>query len=481
MPVVLTMENLFSMMQSIDFEELPKTFKDAIKVTRSLGLRYLWIDSLCIIQDSREDWEKESALMCQIYSNGFCNISAAAAKNCLEGLFFDRHPIETRPVNVFLRPSNVLPAMYTLYGRDVWGKDVDESPLNRRGWVLQERLLSRRNLHFSHDQLFWECCESTACELFPEAMPNSTGGERPNETLKLTFSEFTNSVERSGGEMSSDEFRKLWDRLVKSFSACSLTIETDKLTAFGGLAARIEEVYGGRYYAGIWRDDLVKQLCWSRDHMNGFDRQLSQLPMVPYGTRTLGAYVAPSWSWASCPYPVTHIFWPLYSHESDATYLLSVLDVHVDLASANLYGQVTGGHLLLQGCLGKLEVSGGTFTIFRQLNSVQQWNNDLSFIWDAHGEDWAFAEGTILYIMPVTIIREGNNQEQLLTGIVMRLNGTNPVTFQRCGQFTSYTDEVSNILRAEWENFDETFMEPYVSLDTCRSDKGGLLYSIKIV
>lgn len=66
---------------NIFLSDLPPLFQDAIIITRQLGLRYLWIDSLCIIQDSLRDWETEAAKMASIYQNSYVTISATDASN----------------------------------------------------------------------------------------------------------------------------------------------------------------------------------------------------------------------------------------------------------------------------------------------------------------------------------------------------------------------------------------------------------------
>ena len=97
MPKKLLQYNILSMKDRIELSDLSKTFQDAMKVAQYLGLRYIWIDSLCIIQDSKEDWQKEAGLMGQVYSNSVCKISATGASDGSKGLFFDRHPLAIRP------------------------------------------------------------------------------------------------------------------------------------------------------------------------------------------------------------------------------------------------------------------------------------------------------------------------------------------------------------------------------------------------
>jgi hypothetical protein len=158
--------------ERILFENLPKTFQDSILVAQRLFISYLWIDSLCIIQDSLEDWRAESALMGKVYSGSYCNISATAAADGADGLFFGEQVNGLRIVQLTMYddPRRSEAKLCSVHDSDFFTKSIDSAPLNRRGWVLQERLLSRCNLHFGEKQVLWECCELNACELMPDGL-----------------------------------------------------------------------------------------------------------------------------------------------------------------------------------------------------------------------------------------------------------------------------------------------------------------------
>jgi hypothetical protein len=98
MPFMLVSSNIHHLMDKIVVSELPITFQHAIAITKRLGIRYIWIDSLCIIQDSEDDWRRESSTMNQVYQFGYCNIAAAAAANSSEGCFFKRSSIAIEPL-----------------------------------------------------------------------------------------------------------------------------------------------------------------------------------------------------------------------------------------------------------------------------------------------------------------------------------------------------------------------------------------------
>lgn len=168
----LQKSNLEKMQASIDCKELPRTFQDAIGVARRLGLRFLWIDSLCIIQDSIEDWTMQSAVMGDIYQNSFITIAAIAAKDGRFGCFSTRDPRLVEPCKAVITKRKggtlsytILTGLHVIVPFLIWSDGVGNAPLNKRGCVLQERILSPRTIHFGEDQLFWECRELVSIAL----------------------------------------------------------------------------------------------------------------------------------------------------------------------------------------------------------------------------------------------------------------------------------------------------------------------------
>lgn len=286
MPLTLTTENINSLMLSIDFELLPKTFQQAVQVSRFLGIQYIWIDSLCIIQDNPTDWEMEAVLMSQVYSHGVFNISATAAENGSTGLFSDRDPAAVRPVNICLPQRDGTTGFYTFSTESefgVWYR-LKEAPLNRRGWVLQERLLSRKNILFARNQIFMECSETRMCETFPISTSVSFKAE-----TKVAFGKVT-----LGQRLSSQEFDDLWYDVVSDYTTCFLSKDTDRLVAIGGLATVLQEMCGDRYLAGLWYENLISQLCWRRTGLekSSWRRNENQFPVSSWSEG--GGYIAPS-------------------------------------------------------------------------------------------------------------------------------------------------------------------------------------------
>lgn len=153
--------NIEAFRQSIPFDKLPESFQDAVTVTRSLGVRYLWIDSLCIIQgDDTRDWEAEAGRMEQVFSGAYFTIAASSACSSADG--FLRPGRQPRDSVTLGASSGVI--THICQNIDDFRQHVEGSVLNKRGWVLQERALSRRSIHFTSTQVYFECGRGVHCE-----------------------------------------------------------------------------------------------------------------------------------------------------------------------------------------------------------------------------------------------------------------------------------------------------------------------------
>jgi hypothetical protein len=151
--------NIDKLKKGINVMDLPRTFQDAVRITRGLGVQYLWIDSLCIIQDDPHDWDMESKLMEQVFSSGYATIAASCASGTEDGFI---KPYPERQCVAAGTPSGSL--YYLCNSIDDFHLDVDQGGLNKRGWVLQERALSRRTIYFTEQQSYWECGGGVRCE-----------------------------------------------------------------------------------------------------------------------------------------------------------------------------------------------------------------------------------------------------------------------------------------------------------------------------
>lgn len=170
--LLLLMNTAQSLREDQPLSLLPRTFRDAFTIIERLNVRYLWIDRLCIFQDSQDDWRRESSSMGYIYKNALLNISALSAKNDGGGCFVSRDPAKVTAtiVNICVDgPNNPKPYRFRMEKGWAWRMTFESEPLPNRGWILQERVLSPRVLHFGK-QVFWECGECNCCELHPKTV-----------------------------------------------------------------------------------------------------------------------------------------------------------------------------------------------------------------------------------------------------------------------------------------------------------------------
>jgi hypothetical protein len=144
-------------LQGFSYDELPRTFQDAVRVTRQLGKKFLWIDALCIIQGPDGDWETEARAMEDVFACAYCTIAASSARGWEDG--FLKPDLDSLRIGMQGIPSTPTCACD-------FDKDVEEGPLMKRAWVLQERVLSRRTIHFAATHTYWECGKGVRCEQF---------------------------------------------------------------------------------------------------------------------------------------------------------------------------------------------------------------------------------------------------------------------------------------------------------------------------
>ena len=196
-PFMLTLENHDRLLDGINLELLPKTFRDAIKITKELGISYLWIDSLCIIQNSEEDWERECVKMVDVYANAAVTICASDSTDSSGGCFRVRDPLEYYPLHLIYDSDRIL--TIKMEDRDIdsiLNLEVNKSSLNKRGWTFQERALSRRLLHFGKS-VFWECNTILASEFHPVGQ-----GYKRDPRFRFDGSRYTATEMRSRQNMS---------------------------------------------------------------------------------------------------------------------------------------------------------------------------------------------------------------------------------------------------------------------------------------
>lgn len=355
MPILTNRDNFQQMLCGIPFQSLTKTFQDAIIITRRLGYKYVWIDSLCILQGDIDDWVRESGIMGSIFAGCSVNIVAAAARDGSVGCFFDRDPAMDYGFKAYAPAERD-------HKRTLWNFYLACKPKcfpNDRAWCFQETLLAPRSLYFYRNQVYWQCRVLEANEAFPQGLNH--------RDLPLRS--------RTGywGMMKSPSVKNVpreWFELVNSYSGAHLTYWKDKLPAISGIArafcrehaldrAKGDDGRGQHYLAGLWRYSLEEQLFW--------------LNLYNSATTKPGPPHPPSWSWSSVAGSISGC---LHSPSDSMKVNFRVLDVQVTLATEDEYGAVTSGRLVLQ-ChtlipvtLGKVSGRMWEYHFYLSVNSV---------------------------------------------------------------------------------------------------------------
>ncbi|KAF2002670.1 HET-domain-containing protein [Amniculicola lignicola CBS 123094] len=273
------------LVSNIPFDALPPLFQDAIIITRQLGIRYIWIDSLCIIQDSSRDWETESAKMGAIYENSYVTISATDSGDSNTRCLVDRRKAIKIPYENTAKKEFELRARLI---QDHHPDTVEREParpaghLMTRAWALQEHTLSTRILHYTATELLFECKTSYRCECLPS-----------RKTYPTTPSIIPKAITKRSKDLSA--VWDAWQRVVEQYSKRDLTVASDKLPAISGVAAKIKDATGSSYLAGLWKDNLATDLLWSSISSP------SDLKLY-----ALEKYRGPTFSWASLNAPVSY-------------------------------------------------------------------------------------------------------------------------------------------------------------------------------
>jgi hypothetical protein len=292
----------------IPWDHMPKTFQEAIQITFSLGLKYIWIDSLCIIQDDDADWRKEGSRMAFIYSQSYLTIAATKSSSSAGGCFSVSSP---RYLGSRYDVKDSYGDGYTIHAHPQLKHDQDtEFPLLRRGWVFQERLLSPRILHFGPEEMLWECMSYWTCEC----------------NFWVDYSIVRKSKEWWRKKGDSPAVR--WQKIVEEYSSKLLTFEADIFPALQGVSKHLQGQRNCAYYAGLWEDTILKDLLWFR-----------WFPAI----RTQ-AWRAPSWSWAAGKGGAV---WT--DMKGKFTPYFSVLEISTESIGTDPLGGLKSGSLRLRG------------------------------------------------------------------------------------------------------------------------------------
>jgi hypothetical protein len=426
----LLKENLDELKAGILIDNLAQTFRDAVEVTRKFNIHYLWIDSLCIIQNSIDDWNKEALQMSQVYKHAICNIAATGAVDSTKGLFFDKNLHLVRPCKISIPARQTPTDVETVYivDENFWQDRVEKAPLIRRAWVVQERLLARRVLHFNRDPLYWECQEKSACEVFPAAMPMCMMVDGNFKDIVPYTGAPGNSSKGSINSVISKEW--IWRRLLSSYTGAQLTNPGDKEAALSGIVKVLEGVFADTCIAGLWRKGLPAQLAWSA---------------APPATSS-PTYRAPSWSWLSIV-GKTYAFASPAKKENDSdpllisSYVVAELeDIFITRAGESALSPITSGFIRLRGMLYPVTWK-DVYAFDGCMTSLKIEGSGGEGLY-GYFDDRTFRATRSGWIMQIVVQRESG--KFFGHGLLLRRNANG--VFRRIGYVASYHPSARNLL-----------------------------------
>jgi hypothetical protein len=333
-----TRANVQDRHRRIELSQLPQTIRDAIEVTRSLGLVYLWVDALCIIQDDPEDCATEMAKMASIYLGATITISATSAKDCKEGFLGDRDLASAYGSLFrlsFCGGDDGVRGSMLLSEHPIC--DTNQEPIDERAWTMQEHHLSLRLIRFGSKQTTWKCLT----DFF-----SIDGGSTPHPTNKDTIfsideshrvTEVQSRIKESGGWGKSVVLSH-WLEGISEYTNRKLSKSSDKLPACAALAESVANTLGwgpSNYLAGLWENDIQAQLLW-------FRREGMKAERIS----------GPTWSWASLDGPVTFFQRQFleYAGEVNARATLKK-SIIIHKIEGQKYFEVESGRLWLNGRL----------------------------------------------------------------------------------------------------------------------------------
>jgi hypothetical protein len=360
----LNKDTIDALMMGMPVQDLPTLYRDAVLLSRRLGIPYLWIDSLCIMQDAKEDWHHESTKMGDIYMN--CDICiAATAAESNDGSLLEVHSadwpqplvygnlviqacVKMKETNMNMRQPGWCDRMRTL---SQWA--VDQAPLNQRAWVLQERTLAPRILHCTADEFVWECCVGMRSESHPVL---TAGGSVVKDVWNEIYRAPQHLRDPSTFHLYIENRRRLlhrWSETIGIYSNAKITFAEDRLPACSAIAQQMEPILG-KYIAGLWERFLPSQLLW-------YHHPICRVPSRE--KHHMRKNRCPTWSWASldCRASLPSYYSRPMGGFSSAEQsrgreidfseliLIQMLETEVSLGGKDTTGAVNGGQIRLAG------------------------------------------------------------------------------------------------------------------------------------
>jgi hypothetical protein len=339
------------MTQEINQDTLAQNFRDAIRITQGLNLRYLWIDALCIIQDSAEDWAAEAAMMGQYYRGAALTICAVSASHCQDGILRPRSSahtdlkLETSEGVFYLRP--LLPNSVSVTDASTYSelrKPIRMQPWNSRAWTLQERLFSRRIIYFTEEQMIWQCKSRFFAEDGQLSYVKKRADPQAIGRSLVDLVDYRPRVIGSSKKLASPTVRSMqWFNLIQRYTKRHLAFTKDRLPALSSLAREVHTHTKATYAAGVWiahHNTTVIGLMW-RPMTESYDGTSPREPKA-------SGNGSPSWSWASIEAEIEH---PLA--DDDETVVRKpgldpeIVSAKTKKVTPDPFGAVTGGVLVV--------------------------------------------------------------------------------------------------------------------------------------
>ncbi|RSL56405.1 hypothetical protein CEP54_008832 [Fusarium duplospermum] len=447
-------------MQGIRIEALPKSFRDAIAICHELGIRYLWIDSLCIIQQDKDDWEKECSRMRDVYRNSYLTISVALSRDSSEGCFSTR---PSKHLSTKVGSINHQGQAYDIMARErinhyeiaASGIQNPDFPLFSRAWTFQERLLSQRVVHYGEKELIWEC--NTLCDCECAASREFLAPWEWEKTPKVMFADMM-SRPRHG-----PEFRRDWADLMRRFSLMQLSFDADRLPCLSGLAQDLECSETGKYLAGLWEKELPWMIGW--------------MSLGKDACRPSSTPKPPSWSWTSVEGILVswnysadlsgHGEWTtVWSNGRDLKEHNDAFEIvqctvkskdYTPLGQHDAFGRVSSGSLVITGRLVSAVLQDDSFC---ERNTIKQ-----RFSPDVRGDPSLYTAGRPVYCLMIgAMSTESSKYPGLVTvsSLILRLREGDVEgrqTYERIGLMSQNNHFAWNETPAWWEDAENALVE----------------------
>ncbi|KAF4457390.1 HET-domain-containing protein [Fusarium austroafricanum] len=316
---ITTSKTIDKLKSCIPRDIFPVVFEEAATVARRLGITYLWIDTVCIIQDNKRDWECEAAKMAEVFENATVTIAASSSADPTIPFFTHRLSsyrdmqlkYDSRDSNRQLSFKARRKIPLGIHIKSYQTAEID--PLDSRAWALQEKELATRFISFTGGEVQWKCKQQRLCECQNTSFPS-----------KRLF--HTSSP--------SDQQYKDWHNIVEKCASRKLRYATDRIPGLAGLAGKFSAITGSTYMVGMWKENLLQDLSWQRGHRTAVE--------------PVAEYLSPSFSWVSITGSSNYA---LARDEYPGTRIqnCTITDSRCETTGSGISGLVTSGSLVARG------------------------------------------------------------------------------------------------------------------------------------